>query len=345
MKLTFTFTESPDLKSLTRDDIYQSHFEFPDTALQLLDVKERILAIADLVGQSTGAVLHVTCKDISPVGQPIRLTKAEGSQQIRHSWWNLVICFSRISHNRSQSRYLKIRLPILAATRWHGEFISPTYWGRDDEQKRTTRLVREISEHCLTLLNSEPTSANGGVWQFVGFYPYRKERAAIDRFNKLSKKRAAEERRRERQLLRQQKLEAKAAQTKAEGQPSQAPPTTGAGRRVGAVPGVFKGVQFRSQLEIRFVTQLEAKQIRWVYEGERLGEGNYLVDFYLPDLKCWVEVKGRLEPRDDYLLKEVAAYLKRERRERLFVYTQSKAFTVTDESFKSLTHDQFWSRL
>jgi hypothetical protein len=105
------------------------------------------------------------------------------------------------------------------------------------------------------------------------------------------------------------------------------------------------GVQFRSQLEIRFVTELESRQIRWAYETERLGEGNYLVDFYLPDYKCWVEVKGVFEPRDDYLLKDVANYLNRERGERLLVYTQNKGFVVSLENFEDFPRKQFWEKL
>lgn len=91
------------------------------------------------------------------------------------------------------------------------------------------------------------------------------------------------------------------------------------------------GVQFRSQLEIRFATQLEQKEIQWIYESERLAEGNYLVDFHLPTLKCWVEVKGKFEARDHYLLQDVAEYLKRERNERLYVYTsRNEIFRILD---------------
>ena len=78
---------------------------------------------------------------------------------------------------------------------------------------------------------------------------------------------------------------------------------------------------------------------------QRLGDGQYLVDFYLPDLKTWVEVKGRIEPRDDYLLKEVADLLKRERQGQLFVYTQSKAYHVTAREFKEITHKDLWELL
>lgn len=101
----------------------------------------------------------------------------------------------------------------------------------------------------------------------------------------------------------------------------------------------------RSQLEIRFAAHIEEMGMRWLYETERLGEGQYLVDFYLPDLKAWVEVKGQFEPRDNYLLKEVAALLKTERGERLFVYTQSKAFAVNSRSFVEINHKEFWAKL
>ena len=85
--------------------------------------------------------------------------------------------------------------------------------------------------------------------------------------------------------------------------------------------------------------------IRWVYESERLGNGSYLVDFYLPELKAWVEVKGKFEPRDNFLLKDVAAYLKRERNERLYVFSASKAYAVNSRSFHEINHKLFWSKI
>ena len=66
---------------------------------------------------------------------------------------------------------------------------------------------------------------------------------------------------------------------------------------------------------------------------------------YLPDLKTWVEVKGRIEPRDDYLLKEIADLLKRNRQEQLFVYTQSKAYAISIREFKEITHKDLWELL
>jgi hypothetical protein len=120
------------------------------------------------------------------------------------------------------------------------------------------------------------------------------------------------------------------------------PPVRRGRRTVPSIREVYKGVQFRSRLEVLFAQELEKRQIRWVYEPERIGGGRYLVDFYLPDLKCWVEVKGRFEPRDDLLLPNAAGHLKTERGERLFLYMRSRAYRITWKGFEPLTHEAFW---
>jgi hypothetical protein len=115
--------------------------------------------------------------------------------------------------------------------------------------------------------------------------------------------------------------------------------------RAQALPDAIRFTRFRSQLEIRFATELEARRIRWFYEPERLGEGKYLVDFYLPDLRTWVEVKGRVSSRDHLVLREVAALVARERHQRLYMWTDSYAYRVTPLDFERMTHDAFWSML
>lgn len=361
MKLTFTFTDSPDLSSLSRDNLYHSYFELPDTALQTPAAKEQVLAIAGLAGQLTRATLHITCKEFDLKNYPIKLTveKRYEYERLEHVWWNTIICFQSF-RNRDKFTYLKIRFPIASPVpdppryssrkskrdeQLRYNLFSPQTEGKTDEQKKYLATIQAIAEHGVSLLNSEPLSPKATPWRYAGFHPFWEDKAAHKLFSKRIKKRRAETRKREKQAKKQQERESKTAQTIADGQEPQPILQTGAGRRVGAVPGIFKGVQFRSQLEIRFVTQLDAKQIRWIYEGERLGEGNYLIDFYLPDLRCWVEVKGSIEPRDDYFLKDVAAYLKRERGERLFVYASGKAFRITAREFKQLTHNEFWTKL
>lgn len=116
-------------------------------------------------------------------------------------------------------------------------------------------------------------------------------------------------------------------------------------RRIVSLPGVVNGVELRSQLEVRFVEELERRGISWRYEPERIGAGHYLVDFYLPDYHTWVEVKGRYEFRDDLLLPNVAINLKRDRGERLFLMMENKAYLVEPKSFTPLTLDEFWEAL
>lgn len=62
-----------------------------------------------------------------------------------------------------------------------------------------------------------------------------------------------------------------------------------------ATESVYGGALMRSRLEVTFAQELDRRGIAWQYEPERVGGGRYLVDFHLPDLKCWVEVKGRFE--------------------------------------------------
>jgi hypothetical protein len=108
---------------------------------------------------------------------------------------------------------------------------------------------------------------------------------------------------------------------------------------------MYNYTRFRSGLEIRFVKELDARGFRWFYEPERLGEGRYLVDFYLPQCKTWVEVKGQVDSRDHLCLREVADLVKRERKQRLYMWMDEKAFLVTLDGFKAMTHADFWAAL
>jgi hypothetical protein len=193
------------------------------------------------------------------------------------------------------------------------------------------------------LLNMNTSPSNPSTsWHCLGFHPHWWDNVLVNLQNKRRNRGAAELRKRAREEEKRKAREAKLALNPQS--EHDAVPQTGAGRRVGAVPGIYKGIQFRSQLEIRFATELDARQIRWVYEGERLGDGNYLVDFYLPDYRAWVEVKGKFEPRDDYLLKDVASFLKRERGEKLFVFG-SKCFLVNPGGFRPLAIHEFFAKL
>lgn len=64
-----------------------------------------------------------------------------------------------------------------------------------------------------------------------------------------------------------------------------------------AIETQYKGYRFRSRLEARWAVFFDALNIKWEYEkeGYELGEaGWYLPDFWLPELKFFVEVKPSL---------------------------------------------------
>lgn len=64
---------------------------------------------------------------------------------------------------------------------------------------------------------------------------------------------------------------------------------------------VYNGYRFRSRLEARWAVFFDAIGTTWEYEPEgfALPDGTYyLPDFYLPESKWWVEVKGVMTDTD-----------------------------------------------
>ena len=58
---------------------------------------------------------------------------------------------------------------------------------------------------------------------------------------------------------------------------------------------VYKGYCFRSRLEARWAVFFDALGIKYYYEHEGFDLGDagwYLPDFWLPELKTWIEIKG-----------------------------------------------------
>ena len=60
-----------------------------------------------------------------------------------------------------------------------------------------------------------------------------------------------------------------------------------------AIETRYKGYRFRSRLEARWAVFFDALNVDWQYEpeGYQLASGWYLPDFYLPDMRLWVEIK------------------------------------------------------
>lgn len=360
MKITFTFTDSPDLAALPKAEVYTTSLDIPDDAIHLIGCRERVLAVGELVGKFTQASIHLTCTPLQLKNYPIKLVAPTDNlaERLQFSSRSLFVVFSR-GARRSLKRQLKIFTPgFQTIPRYmlqqrgkrarernslsHNLWRIDSSWAKSDSEREYQTNLKHLIDQVLVLLNAEPMQHPNLVWTCSGFHPYWVDNTIIDRHNKQVKEHRAAERRKqkdaEKQAARVEKLRAQGKEPVAQTEL----PAHGAGRRPGARPGIFKGVQMRSQLEIRFAAQLEEKGLRWVYESETLGSGGYLVDFHLPDLNVWVEVKGRFEARDHYLLKEVAQLLKTERHERLLVYGQSRAWVVNPSGFREIAHDEFW---
>lgn len=353
MKLTFTYTNTPDLKAVSKYDMHKVQWDMPDEAKYLIGWEERVMTIAKMVGNLTQAVLHISCKEAGLKDHLITpVTNLDTHPRFYPEFKTVVINFSHFSAYRTQTKNLKILFPVsspLPDYMLHRRgtqkdrknlkknlFLIDHFQPKDAAQEAYANTVKSLVEQLSVILNASPNEK----WTHNGFHPWWTDGALIDLFNKRSRSKQAEERKQQREEEKRQKQAAKLAAQQGE---SGSLPQTGAGRRPGAIPGVFKGVQFRSQLEIRFATELEERKIRWAYEAERLGDGQYLVDFHLPDYKCWVEVKGKFEPRDHFLLKDTANYLMRERGERLFVYTQSKGYIVQPDAMDEIKRADFWN--
>ena len=76
--------------------------------------------------------------------------------------------------------------------------------------------------------------------------------------------------------------------------------------QIKAIETVYNGYRFRSRLEARWAVFFDAAGIRYQYEPEGFKVDyadevyQYLPDFYLPDLKCYAEVK----PSKEMLLRD-----------------------------------------
>jgi hypothetical protein len=363
MRLTFSYTNTPDLMAIPKSAsaIFNMHFDVPDEALQLEGIRERVLTIVELVSKFTQVCLHFSCPELEIKNLPIKtISEAKPGHTLYHEHRPLMIVFKQGNAINNQTRQLKIMMPVRSVFPERAYVFSDKqslahsltrldYKCANDTEKQYSQYLNDLVRHLLALLVADPAHPDQHGWRCEGFHPAWRDPHSISREKHRAKRVTAEARKRqkedERRKAREAKLAEKAAQLAEKGILPAEPPKTGAGRRVGAVPGIFKGIQFRSQLEIRFATELEARGVNWVYESERLGDGSYLVDFYLPDYGAWVEVKGKFEPRDDFLLKDVATYLKKERGQRLFVYTSGKPRLVNPSGYRMLERADFWTLL
>ena len=72
--------------------------------------------------------------------------------------------------------------------------------------------------------------------------------------------------------------------------------------QIKAIETLYNGYRFRSRLEARWAVFFNTAGIKYQYEPEGFDLGNgvyYLPDFWLPELKMWVEVKGEKPSEED----------------------------------------------
>lgn len=338
MKFTFTFSNLPDIKAKTTAKIKTS-IKLPDEIVHLIGVEERIREIGKQVGTLTRSSLHITCKELGIKDELMNDSSfGDVDKIILPMQFALILYFSRARNKRRTLRIMypinpqEIGMPDVFIRDCHrkrgkgGKSLVNNLkqftdsWVKTEEQRNYFASIQSINQQLDVLLNTDPKTRNRWFWQLQGFHPFWHDESIRNLVIKEG--------------TRLWDLENKPATPKKSKK-------HGMGNRVGAIPGKFMGIQFRSQLEIRLATELQQRGIEWIYEEERLGGGNYLVDFHLPEHKAWVEAKGKFEARDHYLLKEVAEVLL-ERGEKLYVYTSGKAMIVTPDEFIAIPRKEFW---
>ena len=79
------------------------------------------------------------------------------------------------------------------------------------------------------------------------------------------------------------------------------------GDNLKGIQNIYKGITMRSLLESRIAYLLDKLNIIWIYEPKvfMLSSGIiYKPDFYLPELKQWIEVKGEIKSHNEEISKQ-----------------------------------------
>jgi hypothetical protein len=78
-------------------------------------------------------------------------------------------------------------------------------------------------------------------------------------------------------------------------------------QKIKAIETAYNGYRFRSRLEARYAVLFDTVGLKYEYEKEgfELDEGRYLPDFWLPENKIWLEIKG-IPPSDLEVKKSIS---------------------------------------
>ena len=110
-----------------------------------------------------------------------------------------------------------------------------------------------------------------------------------------------------------------------------------------AIGTIYKNVRFRSRLEARWAVFFDNYGLKWEYEPETFKLKNgilYCPDFYLPDLKCYAEVKQKRDLCNEYISTDydlnTGVILSQVERTKLFLFEKNICLligTPRDEPF------------
>ena len=215
MRLTFIFTDKADLESASKYNISRVHFDFPDEAFDLPDYRERLTAIAELVGQLTRASLYVVCEPLGWKQRKIRTRQEDGF--IDRAYISAVLGFEALRNVREKYKYLNIRWACVPPT--DKSYLYPPWkvlrknlstslfrgakHPMNEEQQAYQAIFDQLADHCLTLLNTNPSEQR----RYMGFYPRWHDYALA---NEISRRADRDRRKEEREKKARERQEAKA---------------------------------------------------------------------------------------------------------------------------------------
>lgn len=105
------------------------------------------------------------------------------------------------------------------------------------------------------------------------------------------------------------------------------------GTSIRAIETEYAGYRFRSRLEARWAVFFDALKVEYQYEAEGFDLGGglwYLPDFWLPELDCWLEIKGQ-EPTGE----------EREKCERLAVGSEKPVYVFVGDPWLNIARHCF----
>jgi hypothetical protein len=109
----------------------------------------------------------------------------------------------------------------------------------------------------------------------------------------------------------------------------------------------YKGYRFRSRLEARWAVFFDVLGVRWEYEKEGFDLGRaagwFLPDFWMPDMRVWVEIKGQYPSLEE---RTKVATLAKMSGHRVFVFDhpdfERPSFNRADSRFSGAWGHCFW---